>query len=157
MSLTVDGFWKAGFWSTTFWADGFWFEGAPVIHPAQPRPDPGAGSGGRSRGKLDISTLSIISRLRKRKRKKDEDREESLSVPAVVEPAYFVDDLVDEGLEEEIRQVIFQANAEIASLEASKKADVLNAALLDQQIERIKRELMRLREEEDILFIATLD
>lgn len=154
MSLETDGFWKAGFWSTTFWAAGFWFEGAVTQAPTL---DPGAGGGGR-RGRLDISTLSLVSRLKRKRKKPDRKREEP--VPVSVTPAYFVDEdveYIDEELEDEIREVIFQANAEIASLEASKKSDVMKAAIFDRQIERIKRELMRLREEEDIFIIAMMD
>lgn len=123
--------------------------------------DSGAGSGKARRTDFwwELSTISFLAR--QRRRRKTPAQEIPAAVPVTVAELSVDEDEIDEIEEireiEEINAIIFQANAEIASLEAMRATDILHASKFDQQIDRIKHELMRLREEEDILLIAMMD
>jgi hypothetical protein len=104
----------------------------------------------------ELSTISFLARARRRARLTPQEPEVVEEKPAQVLPEP-VEIVVDEGLEDEIKAVYFQANAEIASLQAQRAKDASRSEEFDRQIDSIKKELMRLREEEDILIIAMMD
>ena len=122
-------------------------------------PDSGAGSGKAKKTDFwwELSTISFLARAARRKRLTPVEPQVVEEKPAQVIPEPEPVIVVDEGLEDEIRAVYFQANAEIARLEAARKTDALNAAIFGAQIEGIKKEMMRLQEEKDILEIVLLD
>lgn len=108
----------------------------------------------------ELSTISFLTRSAIRKRRATPDTPPP-EIPAAVPDIAAAPALPESSFESEAQAAIFAANAEVGRLEAERvKAsaeDDTRISELSSRIDAIKKELERISEEQDVLFIARLD